>query len=82
MQLYDFIGAVGVGLILAAYFLQTFQWLKEDKLFFALNLIGAALACLASWLIAYWPFVVLEGVWCAVSALGLWRQFTCPTKGS
>jgi hypothetical protein len=73
MQYSDLIGALGVGLILLAYFLQTFHLLQKGRLFFALNILGAGLACYASWLIHYWPFVVLEGVWCAVSVAGLVR---------
>jgi hypothetical protein len=74
MHYNDLIGTIGVGLILLAYFLQTFQWLPKGRLFFALNILGAGLACYASWLIHYWPFVVLEGVWCAVSVVGLLRH--------
>jgi hypothetical protein len=37
----------------------------------ALNCIGAGLACYASWLIDYYPFVVLEGVWMLVSLFAL-----------
>ncbi len=73
MQYNDIIGTIGVGLILVAYFCNTFNLLKEGKSFFVLNAAGAALACYASWLIDYWPFVVLEAVWCVVSVVGLTR---------
>jgi hypothetical protein len=77
MHYNDIIGTIGVGLILVAYFCNTFNLLEEGKAFFALNAAGAALACYASWLIDYWPFVVLEAVWCVVSVAGLvrvWRK--------
>jgi hypothetical protein len=68
----DWIGTVGVGLILLAYFCSTFKFISpQGKLFFSLNTIGAALACYASYLILYWPFVVLEGTWTLVSLIGL-----------
>jgi hypothetical protein len=74
MNLNDTIGTIGVGLILIAYFCNTFRLLPKDGwLFFLLNIIGAALACYASYLIDYWPFVVLEGVWTIVSIIGLMR---------
>jgi hypothetical protein len=73
MHYNDIIGTIGVGLILVAYFCNTFNLLKEGKAFFALNAAGASLACYASWLIDYWPFVVLEAVWCVVSVAGLVR---------
>jgi hypothetical protein len=72
MSYNDWIGTTGVGLILLAYFLNTFSWLpKNGKLFFGMNILGAALACYASVLINYVPFIVLEGVWCIVSIAGL-----------
>lgn len=72
MQTNDIVGTTGVGLILAAYFMGTFKLIgKETVLYFLLNSIGAALACYASWLIDYFPFVVLEAVWAVVSLIGL-----------
>lgn len=70
----DIIGTLGVGLILIAYFLNTEKLLpKDEKLFYVLNIIGAALACYASFLINYWPFVILEGTWTLVSIYGLMK---------
>lgn len=72
MSYADIIGTVGVGLILLAYFCSTFRWISSSsKLFFLVNLAGAGLACYASVLIRYWPFVVLEGTWALVSLAGL-----------
>jgi hypothetical protein len=74
MNFQDIVGATGVGLILLAYVLNTFSLIiKDGKFFFILNIIGAALACYASLLIHYWPFVILEGVWTIVSVAGLTR---------
>lgn len=70
----DIIGSIGVWLILFAYFLNTVNAFKKDKkLFYVLNIVGAALACYASFLIDYWPFVILEGVWTLVSIYGLMK---------
>ena len=70
----DIIGTLGVALILVAYFLNTEKLLPKDgKLFFVLNIIGSALACYASILINYWPFVILEGTWMLVSIYGLMK---------
>ena len=67
----DWIGTIGVGLILIAYFCSTFHWMSaQSRIFFLLNTIGAAMACFASYLIFYWPFVVLEGTWTIVSLIG------------
>jgi hypothetical protein len=74
MQYNDIIGTIGVGLILIAYFLNTFSYISEGKLFFILNIVGAALACYASILINYVPFIILEAVWTLVSIAGLLRR--------
>jgi hypothetical protein len=72
MNYNDIIGTIGVGLILIAYFLNIFSFIpKQGKLFFVMNIIGAALACYASFLINYLPFIILEGVWTLVSVAGL-----------
>jgi hypothetical protein len=36
-----------------------------------MNVLGAGLACIASWLISYMPFVILEGTWTLVSFVAL-----------
>jgi len=63
-------------LILLAYFCSIFGWINgKGKLFFLLNIVGAGLACYASWLINYWPFVILEGTWLLVSVIGLIKNY-------
>ena len=70
----DLIGTLGVGLILLAYFLNTIRMIQVNgKLFYVMNIIGAALACYASFLIDYMPFIILEGTWTLVSIYGLMR---------
>jgi len=72
MNTNDWIGTIGVGLILIAYFCSTFNLISpQSRIFFLLNTVGAAMACLASYLISYWPFVALEGTWTIVSFVGL-----------
>lgn len=76
MSYNDIIGTIGVGLILLAYFCNTFGWINgRSKLFFLLNIVGAGLACYVSWLIHYWPFVILEGTWLVVSVIGLFKNY-------
>ena len=74
MSYSEITGSIGVGLILLAYFCNTFGWINgRSKLFFLLNIVGAGLACYASWLINYWPFVILEGMWTLVSVYGFMK---------
>lgn len=72
MNTVDWLGFVGVFQILLAYVLNIFGKLeKKDLMFILLNLIGASLACLASILMEYMPFIFLEGVWALVSLIAL-----------
>lgn len=70
----DIIGSLGVGLILVAYFLHTARLLERHRrTFYVMNIIGAAMACYASWLLRYPPFVILEATWTLVSIYGLMK---------
>ncbi len=72
MDLTDWIGTLGVFQILLAYILNLTGVLKnKDLIFILLNLIGAGMACLASVLLRYWPFIILEGAWTLVSFVSL-----------
>jgi hypothetical protein len=74
MNFENTIGVIGVALILMAYFLHTARYIPNNgKLYYVMNIIGAALACYASFLIDYIPFVILEGTWTLVSIYGLMK---------
>ncbi len=76
METVDWIGFVGVFLILLAYILNVSGKLKTNDLgFILLNFIGAGLACTASVLMKYAPFIILEGVWCGISFVSLLKYF-------
>lgn len=44
---------------------------KDGLLYILMNVAGAGFACVASWLIRYIPFVILEGTWTLVSLFAL-----------
>ena len=72
----DWMGTIGVGLVLLAYFLNTMKWITGNgKFFFVLNTLGGALSCYAALLIDFIPFVVLEAIWTVVSVYGLMKVF-------
>ncbi|WP_149276894.1 CBU_0592 family membrane protein [Pareuzebyella sediminis] len=76
MNLIDWIGFLGVLQILVAYILNVMGKLQRtDLTFILLNLLGAGLACLASIMMKYLPFVILEGVWSLVSFIALINYF-------
>ena len=74
MSVTDWIGSIGVSILLIAFLLNLFSLIvKDSSVYLAMNFIGAALACYASILLEYWPFIILEGCWALVSLVGLMR---------
>ena len=72
MNYIDWIGFIGVFQILLAFILNiTGKINTKDLSFIRLNLIGAGMACLASVLMNYVPFIVLEGVWTLATLISL-----------
>jgi hypothetical protein len=76
MSFTDLVGSLGVFILLLAYFLTLFHFLHEDsKIYIALNIIGAGIACYASCLLHYKPFIILEASWVIVSCFALVKNF-------
>ena len=74
METSTLIGSTGVSFLLLAFFLNLFGFISQEKYaYILLNILGAALAGYASWMIDFLPFVVLEAIWTGVSVLGLIR---------
>ena len=72
MNTVDLLGFIGVSMILIAYFLNLNNRLDSNDIkYILLNLFGGMLACLASLLMEYYPFVLLEGTWTIVSIIAL-----------
>jgi hypothetical protein len=60
----EWVGTIGVSLLLIAFALNLANRLSStSSSYLLLNIIGAALAGTSSYMISFWPFVVLEGVW-------------------
>ena len=63
-------------MILLAFFMLTIGKMKSDnRLYLLMNLVGATLACIGSWLIHAMPFVILEGTWACVALFGLLKKY-------
>jgi hypothetical protein len=70
----DLLGFTGVAILLAAYLLHQVNMLSKDGVAYILmNVVGAGLACFASYLINYVPFILLEATWMVVSIASLVR---------
>jgi hypothetical protein len=77
LNLNDWIGLTGVAILLLAYLLNLVGRLDQKSLtYIVLNIVGAGLACLASYLINYFPFVILEATWMLVSLIALRKYFS------
>ncbi|MBL7778253.1 MAG: hypothetical protein JNK66_08190 [Chitinophagales bacterium] len=76
MKFSDALGFAGVALLLLAFLLNLFKVVSHSsRVYISLNLAGASMACAASVLIHYMPFVILEGTWAVVSFAALIRSF-------
>lgn len=74
MSIADIVGALGVFLILFAYFLNIYKKVENtSKAYLLMNFVGAVLACISSILIGSVPFTILEGTWALISAFALFR---------
>jgi len=74
MSLGEIIGTIGVTILLLAFAMNLAgKWFSNSVPYLVLNVIGAALAGFSSYLIHFWPFLVLEGVWTISSFVMLLR---------
>jgi hypothetical protein len=82
MTFSESLGSIGVSILLLAFVLNLLKVLKTESLLYTvLNFFGAGIACYASYLIPYFPFVVLEGVWTIFSFVALIRWLRSTAKG-
>ena len=74
MSFAEVLGTIGVSMLLVGFFLNLFGLMRRSSFkYVLLNLFGGGLACTASILIEFFPFVILEGTWTVVALVGLGR---------
>lgn len=75
MSVGEWIGSLGVTLLLVAFILNLLNKLALNSItYLLLNVIGAALAGISSYIIQFWPFVILESVWMLASLIPLLKK--------
>ncbi|WP_211166348.1 CBU_0592 family membrane protein [Mucilaginibacter robiniae] len=74
MKTSDIIASVGVIILLIGFMLNLFKKLPADsKIYASLNFVGAAMCGYSSYLISFYPFVILEGIWAFVALVSLFK---------
>jgi hypothetical protein len=81
MSISDSLGTVGVSILLVGFFLNLFKKIQVESVgYILLNAVGAAFCGVSAYLISFYPFVVLEGVWVLVSLYALFKNVPRGTK--
>ena len=76
ISLSDIIGSFGVFILLLAFVLNLLHKIsRENIIYILMNVTGGGLACFASYLIHYIPFIILEAVWTLVSLIALFNFY-------
>ncbi|MBS1524304.1 MAG: hypothetical protein JST19_01570 [Bacteroidetes bacterium] len=72
MKTSDIIASIGVIILLVAFMLNLYKKLPANsKIYSLMNFLGAGVCCYASWMVRFYPFVVLESVWAFVAFISL-----------
>ncbi|HTH83594.1 MAG TPA: hypothetical protein VL490_11705 [Mucilaginibacter sp.] len=70
----DLIGSIGVIILLIAFLLNLYKKVSANsRVYSILNFIGAALCGYSSYLIGFYPFVVLESIWAAFALASFFK---------
>ena len=81
MTLADIIATIGISILLTAFILNSRNLISADKKWYnLLNIVGATLCGYSSYLISFYPFVVLEAVWAVVAMVALFRSVSRETS--
>jgi len=74
MKTPDILASLGVIILLIAFLLNLYKKMPaQSNTYKAMNLVGAGICCFSSYLIRFYPFVALEGVWAIVALLSLFN---------
>ena len=75
MKTSDIIASAGVIILLAAFLLNLYKRLPvTSKIYSFMNFIGAGICCYAAYLVNFYPFVILEGMWSVFGFIALMKR--------
>jgi len=75
MKLADIIASTGVLVLLVAFFMNLFGKIASSSRFYIIsNIVGAGMCCTASYMIRFYPFVILEAIWAGVAVVSLFKH--------
>jgi len=68
----DIIASIGVIILLIAFLLNLYKKLSANSMAYTfMNFLGAAICGFSSYLISFYPFVVLESIWAIFALVSL-----------
>jgi hypothetical protein len=74
MKLSDIIASIGVIILLIAFLLNLYKKLSANsRIYTFMNFLGAAICGFSSYLIKFYPFVVLESIWSLFALVSLFK---------
>ena len=72
MKVSDIIASIGVIILLVAFLLNLYKKLSAgSRLYSLLNFAGAAICAFSSYMIRFYPFIMLESIWSLVALVSL-----------
>jgi hypothetical protein len=74
MKVSDIIASIGVIILLIAFLLNLYKKLEANShAYCGMNFIGAAMCCASSYMISFYPFVVLESIWAGFALVSFFK---------
>ena len=75
MSLSNWIASIGVGILLIAFFLNVFGYINnKSKSYSFLNAMGGLISCYASYLVGFYPFVILNIIWSITAIISFFKS--------
>ena len=74
MKTSDIIASLGVIILLIAFLLNLYKKISSNsRAYCLLNFVGAGMCGFSSYLIKFYPFVILEGVWAGFALVSFFK---------